>query len=92
MTLNTIEREVEVECGEIGNYMALVRIEAHENDASFSHEFGIKKEKEIEIDDAELLEVTDDGGGDVTLLPQEEKDIILKAELQLIEDYRDGNL
>lgn len=88
--MNKYNETIEIECFDIGNYIAEVEIWAHETDASFSHEFGIKKETEIEIDDSLILSITDDDGGDVEVSPADEKTIRMWAEEKFIEKWRDG--
>lgn len=92
MTLREFVEEYELELEDMGNYVAEVEVVAHEIDASFSHEFGTRQEQEIEVDAVYILGVTDDDGGDVPILLQQEKDIIRMAEERIVEDYRNGNL
>jgi len=83
---------VEIECADIGPYIAEVKVWGRETDDSFSHEFGIEERKGIEPTDAEILSVMDDDGGDIELIPDDEETILMWAKEKFVEQYCKGNL
>jgi hypothetical protein len=69
------EIELEIDGTEYGWFVVEAEVEAYETDASFSHEFGIRKDVGLVIYDIDILSVMDE---DATELPirSDMKDLI----------------
>lgn len=86
MILKDITETIEVECLDIGNYIAEVEVDGRETDDSFSHEFGIEERKGVEALDATILSVLDDDGGEVRLTDEEERTVKMWAMEKFVEE------
>lgn len=86
----TKELEIELPDSEYGLLLALVEVQAHEIDASFDHEFGTKHEREIEIDDVWIIEVTDEDGQNCKVSELRKK-IELLAQEKFTEKWQNGD-
>lgn len=92
MILETITKTLDVECRDIGPYVAEVEVTGIETDESFSHEFGIEKRKGVKPTDVNILFISDEEGESIRLSQAEESLIELWAEEQFVEEYMEGML
>jgi len=86
------EVELEIDRTEYGWFVVEAEVEAYETDASFSHEFGIRKEVELVIDDIDILSAVDEDGGDIKLTADLIELIEDRVTEYVTEKWKDGGL
>lgn len=90
MKTYTEEVEVELPDSEQGFMVAVVTVEAHEEDASFSDEFGVFKTEEIKIDSVQIEEILDEDGGALVVDNETTEELTELAEAKFVEQWREN--